>query len=312
MASARRTAHTLLAGACVVPLLAVPGVASAAPPEHAAAHGQQPGSDAAPGRADDGPSAGTRQTASATESSGRTGQGATDDRPAGRDSGRRGPPARDGGTDRASASTTSASTSTTSSSPARGSGSSDDPTASSSDDRPGRGLGRGVPPGRATDGDGGGREATGGATTPAAPATTSTPSTPSTGPAMAGPVAGPAAPSPQPALAPPPTFAVTTPSPGAPSPAGTEVPATPSQAPPEPVALDLDQRLQAMLDDVAGSVGPGIPNVLGRPVPEPLSELVPTLLLILGAFLVVQRGIGRGLGHVPMAGGTGPGRTPRS
>lgn len=318
MASTRRTARTLLAGACVVPLLAFPGVASAAPPDHAAANGQQQGKQsqqqgkqAAEGRAQERPATGAK-------GSGATASSARPDRPGANGAGRGGPPTRDTGADRttSAASTTTSSSSDSSTSSSRG-GSTTGPSADtgSKDDRPGRGRGRLVPPGHATDGDGG-REAAGGATTPSAPTTdpSSPPAGPAAGPApsspaSSGPAGAPTATPSPPALVPPPSFAVTTPAP--PAPAEAPPPAAPAEAPAVPgPALTLDQRLEALLDDV-GSIGRGVPGALG-PVPEPLSDLVPTLLLILGAFLVVQRGIGRGLGHVPMAGGARPGQSPRS
>lgn len=48
-----------------------------------------------------------------------------------------------------------------------------------------------------------------------------------------------------------------------------------------------------------------VPRDLG-PAGEPLARLVPLLLAVLGAFLALQRGIGAGLGHVPMVAAAAP------
>lgn len=91
-------------------------------------------------------------------------------------------------------------------------------------------------------------------------------------------------------------------------------PASPGTAPvaPSPPAVDagpetatgrqgpgLEERLAGILDGARRSIDQLVPRDLG-PMPEPLARLVPLLLGLLGAFLALQRGIGRGLGRVPM------------
>lgn len=63
--------------------------------------------------------------------------------------------------------------------------------------------------------------------------------------------------------------------------------------------LNIDGPFADLLEDVRTTIDRMVPQDLG-PVREPLIRLVPVLLAILGAFLALQRGIGRGLGHIPM------------
>lgn len=63
--------------------------------------------------------------------------------------------------------------------------------------------------------------------------------------------------------------------------------------------LDLLAPVTSLLEGVERTIDRVAPRVLG-PSAEPLARLVPLLLAMLGAFLALQRGIGRGLGHVPM------------
>lgn len=73
------------------------------------------------------------------------------------------------------------------------------------------------------------------------------------------------------------------------------------------VTLDLVGPFAELLDDVVHSIERVAPRALG-PAAEPLARVVPLLLAMLGAFLALQRGIGRGLGHVPMVVTTEPQR----
>lgn len=80
------------------------------------------------------------------------------------------------------------------------------------------------------------------------------------------------------------------------APAQPDAPATPGR---RVWRLDIDGPFADLLEDVRTTINRVVPQDLG-PVREPLVRLVPVLLAILGAFLALQRGIGRGLGHVPM------------
>lgn len=119
----------------------------------------------------------------------------------------------------------------------------------------------------------------------------------------------PAAPQPQPATAAP-----------APPTAGTAGTAVPAAPPSEPAPSadaetapsgrrviwpDLDGPFRDLLRGVTSSIGDAVPRDLG-PVRQPLAEVVPLLLALLGAFLALQRGIGRGLGQVPMVAAVAP------
>lgn len=68
-----------------------------------------------------------------------------------------------------------------------------------------------------------------------------------------------------------------------------------------PVAVDGPGGTFAdMINELAARL-PSLEALDLRDLPEPVSRMVPMLLGLLGAFLALQRGIGRGLGHVPMA-----------
>lgn len=88
-------------------------------------------------------------------------------------------------------------------------------------------------------------------------------------------------------------------------PAPVEVAPPPAPAPePEPVGRrvvrpHLGGPFSDLLRDVGTSIRRVVPQDLG-PIREPLAEMVPLLLAVLGAFLALQRGLGRGLGQVPM------------
>lgn len=86
-------------------------------------------------------------------------------------------------------------------------------------------------------------------------------------------------------------------------PAAVTAPADPVPAPARgmgPTLGEIGQDFADMLEGVAGRVGDLRVPELGPAVTEPVARLVPLLLALLGAFLALQRGIGRGLGHVPM------------
>ena len=67
----------------------------------------------------------------------------------------------------------------------------------------------------------------------------------------------------------------------------------------------FDARVTELLSDVRGTLERAVPRGLA-PTHEPLARLVPLLLAVLGAFLALQRGIGKGLGHVPMVASAAP------
>lgn len=84
-------------------------------------------------------------------------------------------------------------------------------------------------------------------------------------------------------------------------------PAPPTRVPNVTIRPLLPFGLADELGDLVEGVGQTLDRVVPRdlgPVREPLAELVPVLLAILGAFLALQRGIGHGLGHVPMVANT--------
>ncbi len=141
------------------------------------------------------------------------------------------------------------------------------------------------------------------APTPERPAGPSQPSTPTLD--VPAPVPAPA---PVPPLAPAPAAAAVDASVATPGTAPTEVPApspgtdragVPTVAQPPNWPLEIGTRFGEVLDGVRQTLDRVVPHELG-PIREPLIQLVPILLAILGAFLALQRGIGRGLGHVPM------------
>lgn len=90
------------------------------------------------------------------------------------------------------------------------------------------------------------------------------------------------------------------------------VAATPSGEPSAPTPSDSPQATpKPSPDEQATAAAPPEPpgGGVARPVldmlpviPPSAASTVPLLLLLLGAYLIVQRGIGRGLGHLPMAG----------
>lgn len=129
------------------------------------------------------------------------------------------------------------------------------------------------------------------------------------GPVLVVPDPGPAPGSePATATAPPIAVAPAVPRPGfAPTPAAATTAADATAPRPErPVVgiragwpLTLHGQLGTLLEDVGTTIDRVVPGDLG-PMREPLARVVPLLLAVLGAFLALQRGIGRGLGHVPM------------
>lgn len=93
------------------------------------------------------------------------------------------------------------------------------------------------------------------------------------------------------------------PVPQAPVPAAAGAPAVIEAPPTRGVARGLGQvgrDVAEVIEGVTGRVGDLRIADLSPAITEPVARLVPLLLLLLGAFLALQRGIGRGLGHVPM------------
>lgn len=93
------------------------------------------------------------------------------------------------------------------------------------------------------------------------------------------------------------------------SPESTPAPSAQEAAPTDAPAirwpdLGMDGPFADYLRDVSEGVGRTIERISPvelEQLQRPLVTMVPLLLLVLGAFLALQRGIGHGLGHVPMA-----------
>lgn len=75
--------------------------------------------------------------------------------------------------------------------------------------------------------------------------------------------------------------------------------AAPAERPSYWSGFEVGRAFGGFVEDVATRVVEFRPSDLG-PMTEPVARMVPLLLALLGAFLALQRGIGRGLGHVPM------------
>jgi hypothetical protein len=279
----RRRLRLLVASGCLLPALALPSPALAGPPEHARGHGPEVRSERGRGHATlDTPSRRAASTLAASTSV-KTTRAVTQDVDV---DGTQGPTIQGGGGSVEVAAST----------------------------RPGRGRGSGAAVGRA--------HAPGQQKKVQAPASTATsPGVRGGEVAVATP---PRDPEPDPAVAPEPEPAS---SPDTPTPVAApavaapvaDVPPVAAPAPPGPVdtagpavpapvdlgrlvwRLDLDGPFRDLLDEVGGTIRRAIPEDLG-PIREPLIRVVPVLLAILGAFLALQRGLGRGLGHVPMVG----------